>query len=137
MSLLVKDDNTETFMQQMPIAIERALTMIGSEVQKAAVELSPKDTGLLQNSITFALGGRSPAKTTYTDKKGKQTGRYSGSAPADSKDEYSVYVGTNVEYAAHQELGTYKNKAHPYLKPALQKNSSKVKKILNDELKNG
>ncbi len=38
-------------------------------------------------------------------------------------------VGTNVEYAIEQEYGTGKMPAHPYLRPALEKNKIAIKRL--------
>lgn len=35
-------------------------------------------------------------------------------------------VGTNVEYAAYVEMGTSKQQAKPYLKPALEQNRDRI-----------
>lgn len=98
----------------------KALTMCGLVVEKFAKQLAPADTGLLRNSITWALAGKKPAVQSYKADKPKngviQTGEYSGTTPDD--DELSVYVGTNVEYAPYVELGTSKQEAQPFLKPA-------------------
>lgn len=98
----------------------KALTMCGLVVEKFAKQLAPADTGLLRNSITWALAGKKPAAKSYKANKPKngviQTGEYSGTAPND--DELSVFVGTNVEYSPHVELGTSRQEAQPFLKPA-------------------
>lgn len=89
----------------------------GRESRKAACDGRHRP---LRNSITWALAGRKPAVQSYKADKPKngviQTGEYSGAAPND--DELSVYVGTNVEYAPYVELGTSRQEAQPFLKPA-------------------
>lgn len=47
-----------------------------------------------------------------------------------TKDEVVGRVGTNVDYAIPQEYGTSKMAAHPYLRPALEKNKGKIKQLL-------
>lgn len=98
----------------------KALTMCGLVIERATKGLTPVDTGLLRNSITWALAGKKPAAKSYKADKPKngviQTGEYSGTAPND--DELSVFVGTNVEYAPCVELGTSRQEAQPFLKPA-------------------
>ena len=64
------------------------------DVETAAKRLAPVDTGRLKGSITHVMGTEN----------GEQV----------------AYVGSNVEYAIYQELGTYKMGAQPYLRPALQ-----------------
>lgn len=62
-------------------------------VERRAKQLAPVDTGRLRSSITH------------------ETGREGG--------ELVGRVGTNVDYAPHQELGTSRMAAQPYLRPAL------------------
>jgi HK97 gp10 family phage protein len=64
------------------------------DVETAAKRLCPVDTGRLRGSITHVTGI--------------------------DNGEQVAYVGSNVEYAIYQELGTYKMAAQPYLRPALQ-----------------
>lgn len=63
------------------------------KVESAAKRLAPVDTGRLRSSVTHELG-------------------------ADS-DGLVARVGTNVHYAVHQEFGTSRMSAHPFLRPAL------------------
>ncbi|MEG0282568.1 MAG: hypothetical protein RR662_05265 [Clostridia bacterium] len=51
--------------------------------------------------------------------------------------ETTEVIGTNIEYAPFVELGTYKMKAKPFLKPAIMKNRKEYKAIVNEILKNG
>lgn len=121
-------------------AMKKAATMIGGTVEGHAKEACPVDTGLLRNSITYALGGESPNITEYasngTDKTGKRiegkTGAYTGTAPRDGADEVTVYVGTNVEYAPYQELGApnINLEARPFLRPAMENNQREIEQIL-------
>lgn len=116
-------------------ALMKAARMIGGSISGHAVEGCPVATGLLKNSITFALGGQAPAITDYKsdtkDKNGNYTeGHYEGSAPADDDGEITVYVGTNVEYAPYQELGTKFMGARPFLRPAFENNQDEIKQII-------
>ena len=118
-------------------ALKKAARMIGGSVAGHAIELCPVDTGLLRNSITFALGGEAPAITDYkSDKKKKDgsytEGHYDGTAPEDGDHETSVYVGTNVEYAPYQELGAPNANvpASPFLRPAFEENREEIHQII-------
>lgn len=82
-------------------AIARALEAIGIQAEGDVAELAPVDTGRLRDSITHE---------THAE-------------------EESVYVGTNVEYAAYQEYGTSRMRAHPYLKPGIMNNLETYKEI--------
>lgn len=128
-------DNSAALDKKLEAAIKRALTMIGGTIETAAKERCPVDTGLLRNSITYALGGEPPHITEYTDKNREQRGSYNGTAPKDDKGEYSVYIGTNVQYAPYQELGTVKMpNGNPFIRPAIESNREAFKQIIQGEL---
>lgn len=85
----ITQDNTEEVLNALEQATDRALTIIGMKAEKYAKALCPVGTpestgkkgyrgGTLRNSITFNVN---------------------------SDDKY-VEVGSNVEYAPYQELGT-------------------------------
>lgn len=74
--------------------VGRDLLRRAVKVDRRAKQLCPVDTGRLRSSITFAL---------ERDSRG-----------------LVATVGTNVEYAPHVELGTRKQPAQPYLRPALE-----------------
>lgn len=79
-----------------------ALETMGALCTRNAALLCPVDTGRLRNSINYKV----------------------------ASDEDAVYVGTNVEYAPYVELGTSKQKAHPYLKPAVDDHTAEYKEIV-------
>lgn len=118
--------------------IQKAARMIGGTLERHAKEAAPVDTGLLRNSITFALGGQPPETVSYRsndkDKNGNPveviSGTYTGNAPADDDHQTTVYVGTNVEYAPYQELGTEKMDARPFLRPAFENFREEIKQII-------
>lgn len=98
-------DNSAEVIEAIRRAKERALERMGSEAEGYAKDLCPVDTGNLQNSINHKVSG-----------------------------DY-VYIGTNVEYAAYVELGTSRQKAKPYLKPAVADHKQTFQNILSDEMK--
>jgi HK97 gp10 family phage protein len=73
--------------------IGKALKKWAQDVQKLAKQFAPVDTGRLQESIGIAYG--------------------------ENPDGIYADIGTDVFYAGYQELGTSRNPAHPYLRPAL------------------
>lgn len=115
---------------------EKVLTMWGMQAESAAKLLSPVDTGLLRNSITWALAGHGANTPSYKADSGGESGSYSGQAQADKGGPRHVYIGSNVEYAPYQELGTSKMKAQPFLGPAIEQNRDYFQNILETELKN-
>ena len=122
-------------LDELDSKVEIALEMVGLEAEKYAKMKCPVDTGLLRNSITHALDGESTAISEYTDNLGKQSGSYDGEAPKGAGNKRVVYIGTNVEYAQDVEYGTSKQKAQPYLKPAVTNHIDEYKKIVKSTLK--
>jgi len=49
-------------------------------------------------------------------------------------DEDTEVIGTNVEYALYQELGTSKMAAHPFLHPAAEGHTEEYKGIIVREM---
>lgn len=104
-------DNSEQVLQELEQKMKAALTAVGMHLEgeaKEELENSPRriDTGLLRNSITWALSGEAPAIGSYSadkpDRTGEiPTGTYSGNVPDDPKENPAVYIGTNVEYASY------------------------------------
>lgn len=132
-------DNSKEVLRAKDLAIRKALESIGMQAEGYAKLLSPTDTGLLKNSITYAVSGESTHIGSYKadkpDKSGKiKSGSYSGTVG--SKEEDSVYIGSNVSYSIYQELGTQRSKAQPFLKPAVENHIGEYKQIVENELKN-
>jgi len=157
-------DNSGLVEEVLQEALERALTQCGLDAERRAKKLCPTDTGLLKNSITFALSGQEAKEKEYKadkpDKSGEvKKGMYEGTVPKESDHETSVYIGTNVEYGVYQEMGTGKNydggrptkwtyedakgqfhmtggnTANPFLKPAVADHASDYLKTIEDALK--
>lgn len=78
--------------------VENILDELGQVGEALAKENAPVDTGTLRRSITHEVQGRSG---------GVEEG------------EWYVRIGTNIEYAVFQELGTRNHAAHPFLRPIL------------------
>lgn len=120
-------------------AFKRALTIIGMKAESYAKALTPVDTGLLRNSVTFALGGAQPGVQQYASNTGDATGTYEGQAPADQDGQMSVYIGTNVHYAPYVELGHNTragNFVQPkaFLRPAVEGHTDEFKDVIESEL---
>lgn len=88
----VREDNSEQIAEALSKAMASALEEVGLLAERYAKKGCPVCTGRLRNSITHTL-----------DMHG---------ASGD------VYIGTNVEYAKPVEMGTSRQKPHPYLRPA-------------------
>ena len=111
-TLEIVEDNTEAVIEALGEAIGRALEEVGLVAEGYAKKLAPVDTGRLRNSITHSI----------------------------DPDDLMAYIGTNVEYAKHQELGTSKmqaaNGGRGYLRPAANDHASKYRAIIEKHLKN-
>lgn len=88
-------------------AVARALEAIGITAEAHAKEICPVDTGRLRASISHAVDGD------------------------------TAVIGTNVEYAAKVELGTSRQKAKPYLRPAATEHSEEYKELAMRAIKGG
>lgn len=119
--------------------LKNAMIMCGMEAQKYAKERCPVDTGLLRNSIAYAIGGMTPSPPKYDAQKLKkgqtklEHGEYKGTAPADAEGHVTLYLGTKTEYAKAVECGIGQ-KAQPYLAPALEQHTSKYISILKKNM---
>lgn len=80
--------------------IEKACLLVEGDAKRMVAV----DTGRLRASITHEV-----------EKKG---------------DEVMGRVGTNVVYGVFQEYGSSKMAAHPFLRPALESNKGKIKRLL-------
>lgn len=139
-SVKVIEDNTKKIISETDEAVIRALEIIGMNAEKYAKALCPVGTvestgkkgyrgGTLRNSITYSV----------------------------NREEETVTIGSNVEYAPYVELGTGPHfepppewetfdipkgsgsghgyvKPRPYLKPAIQDHLSEYEDIIKSEL---
>ena len=120
-------DNSKQFSEAMMKNISNALWAIGATAEGYAKDNCPVDTGRLRNSITHATidqhnSGTSPAKSEDYAAHG-------------SPDEFTVVIGTNVEYAPYIEAGSSKTSAHHMLRDACQNHTDEYKAIVEASLK--
>ena len=108
MSVTIQDHSAEVS-ADIKSALLRGLETCGLVAEGYAKKLAPVDTGNLRNSITHDVDDGEPA----------------------------AYIGTNVEYAPYQELGTINMTANPFLKAAVADHANEYRKIIENELKNG
>lgn len=156
-------DHRDEILDQLKDYADKVLEYWGIELEKQAkIELakSPNriDTGLLRNSITYALSGKPPHITSYKADKltdyadaflhfvsnngggGKKktetikTGFYSGSAPMGAPWKQYVYIGTNVEYAQWVHNGTRRMAPNRFILNAVNNNKDKLQSIAKDVL---
>lgn len=102
----VKQDNTKQVVDGIDSAIGVALEKVGLLAEDYAAKKCPVDTGNLRASITHEVDAGDNA----------------------------VYIGTNVEYAPHVELGTSRQKAQPFLRPAASEHGEQYRQVLKKAL---
>lgn len=139
-------DNSGEVLDELHKGMKTALEAVGVQAvsnAKDALHDSPKriDTGLLRNSIAYALDGEAPSISRYTadkpraGKTEKESGTYGGTLPAErGEDLRAVYIGTNVEYAQHVHEGTKRMAPNRFLKKAAESYSSEYKAIIEEIL---
>ena len=113
MGFKILENNKKQVQNITDDAVNRALMFVGLQAENYARNNAPVDTSRLRNSIT--------------------------SMPLE--DENAVLIGTNVEYAPYQELGTSKmnacNGGRGFLRPAISDHKSEYMQIVKDVLQNG
>lgn len=140
-------DNSKQFIAAKNERVRAALTAVGTQAVSHVTQNYQAhgriDTGLLHNSITYAISGDEPAIKEYHGDVGRKTGRpggkgtYNGTVPADEPNKPAVYVGTNVDYALYIEEGTRKNAGTHDIKSAMTDNLDKYKGIIKKQLQSG
>ena len=105
----VRQDNTEQVIDGIDSATAAALEKIGLLAEGYAAMKCPVDTGNLRASITHEVDAGGDA----------------------------VYIGTNVEYAPYVELGTSRQKAQPFLRPAASEHGAQYRQVLEKALGGG
>lgn len=160
----IEDDNTENIKESVQENILKGLDAAGMQaasIAKRELQEEPSriDTGLLRNSITWAVSGKPAAIKGYHASKGSNryirgkhkgerrsasaknagavgVGFYTGIAPDEGKDKPYVMIGTNVEYALYVHEGTSRMKANRFLKKAIDENQAELIRIVAKELRN-
>lgn len=125
-------DNSAKLLTELERATLAALHAVGTQAVKHMVEKVPYDTGLLRNSLTYALDGEGAMKTNYKADKGDETGTYTGTTPKEGFNRRAVIIGTNVPYAIYQEYGTrlMKEWKGPFIRPAAANHTDEYKAII-------
>lgn len=109
MRVTIENDGSDEFERRLRAAVARSLEEIGLAAEGYAKRRCPVDTGRLRGSITHEAEAIAHG--------GK------------------VAVGADVEYAAYVELGTRRQKAQPYLRPAANDHKDEYREILKKNLK--
>ena len=134
----IVSDNTLAVRDGAEQALRRAALVIGSMVESDAAAACPVDTGLLRNSITHGLAGDHVMKFSYNDDAAKQHGNYgTGEIPSEPGNTITVCVGTNVEYAPFQELGTSRMAGRHFLANAMEGIRDTAQQVVERMLRSG
>lgn len=105
----VKIDNTNTVLENLADVKVRALMKCGAIVENYAKQDAPVDTGRLRNSIQHEM-----------------------------EDGDTVDIGTDVEYAIFQELGTSRGVTEKrFLTNGVRNHISEYKTIIEEEFRKG
>ena len=104
----VKIDNTNTVLENLADVKVRALMRCGAKVENYAKRDAPVDTGRLRNSIHHEMENND-----------------------------TVDIGTDVEYAIYQELGTSRVKEKRFLTNGVRNHINEYKKIIEGEFRKG
>lgn len=130
----ILNNNKKAILDALDDQVKLALKAVGMQaVSDVTRDPIPVDTGLMKNSITYAISGESPAITSYRADNTNESGSYQGTAPNDTIP--ALYIGTNVHYAKYLEFGTSKMKKRPFLAVKLKANLGHYKEILKEYLK--
>lgn len=105
----IKVDNTDTVLENLADVKVRALMKCGAIVENYAKQDAPVDTGRLRNSIKHEM-----------------------------EDGDTVDIGTDVEYAVYQELGTSRGITEKrFLTNGVRSHISEYKSIIENEFRKG
>lgn len=98
------EDRSQEVLSELKSKIGIAFESIGYSAEGYASILCPVDTGRLRASITHIV------------------------------DDYSMTVGTDVEYGVYVELGTSKRDGRPFIGPSIADHLDEYKNILHSVL---
>jgi hypothetical protein len=124
-TIQIKSDKSKEVVKVMQRQLQNGLLACGTIAEGYAKGDCPVDTGRLRNSINYAVKNKS----------GQGEGR---DIPNANPEEATVYIGSNVEYAAVQEYRDMKHKvgkAH-FLRDSVTTHVSEYQKTLEAALKN-
>lgn len=153
-------DHSGDILNALEANIDKALEAVGLQAAGYAMlnlEREPRriDTGLLANSIAYAIAGEMPEvvkngrkngqeyQSNAKNKQGKKIdvieGSYQGRM-AKSEGEHTVYIGSNVEYAEYVEYGAFlpnggSMEANHFLKDAVNDHKDEYKRMIEKALK--
>lgn len=119
-------------------SVGRALVAVGLHLEGAAKAEVPVDTGRLGGSITWAVHNKG-SMAGPPPRPPKRQGPPATQADIVDRptDEWTLHVGTAVEYAPYMEYGTRYTKAQSFLRVPLDRNKKEVQEIFAEALRGG
>jgi hypothetical protein len=102
--------------------VDLALFLMGKATQFGANRNAPRKTGALAAAICVTSQNKSDYGQRVSRARALGAGTYKTLlfAGKTSPGEHTVHVQSPIHYATYQELGTRRNRAHPYLVPAFR-----------------
>jgi phage gpG-like protein len=124
-------DKPRDYKRMIEQAGQKFAPAAGIIVRGQAAALAPVQTGNLRGSLTW--------RTNKSDG-GFDGGNRSGTMITEPMDDYTVYVGTNVEYAEYVEYGRDVGEGdaamhvgeRAYLRPAIDVNRKRLNKLFGE-----
>ena len=116
--------------KDFPEETHQGLLDAGFYIQKLAKRLCHVDTGRLRASISVNWTGSGLSNGAVENKAKRSDGV---KEPKDKQ--FAVVIGTRVDYAIYQELGTKKMQARPYLRPAFFYGLEKVREFIQKRVR--
>ena len=110
--------------------VVRGLSAIGPFLEGEVIARTPVKWGRLRGSYTYAI--KKEQDEIRPDKNGTQWPEDKIDKPTDK---YTLYVGTNCNYAPPVEYGTIHMTAQPHARPALDKNKKRCREIFQKEIR--
>lgn len=90
--IVIKYNNLSKIAAKMPGAVDKIVRKAAFDIEAHAKTVVPVDTGMLKNSITTEFPGQTKA-----------------------------IIAPHTEYAGYVEFGTRRQRAQPYMRPAVEK----------------
>ena len=124
-------ENKAEVLKEAKEKIEAWLEAVGEDAASTAAEVTPVDTSRLKNSITCATQNYQSDANKYNGAKAE----IDDFIPKEKPEEGAVYIGTNVEYAEFQEMGSRRNPAHHFIQFGITAHKDQYKQMLEEKLK--
>jgi len=129
-------DHSKEILEAMQKQAQLGLDAVGERAEGYAKSECPVDTGRLRNSITYATETNHSEGNTNKHPNGQEDAKPEDYAMKAKPEKYTLYVGTNVEYARMQEYVSMAHKTGKdhFLRDAITNHQDEYKKIMQAAL---